>query len=147
MDVMLNQPPPCESFNCKLYEKCKTNLLACESFKHYVDTGHSVDPRATWVGRNMKSRKIELGRAVYPTHRQYYFIMGDMSEIVSDWLSKSTMRVLNKIISQGIHSISDDFSGDNAAHAACYALEFERQAGLMLKKRLVKQKKNVDSVK
>lgn len=36
--------PPCTAYSCPRRSDCANQLLACESFVHYVTTGRSVHP-------------------------------------------------------------------------------------------------------
>jgi hypothetical protein len=43
-------PTPCQKFECPRRQECAEQLLACEAFAHYVETGDALTPRGT-VGR------------------------------------------------------------------------------------------------
>ena len=36
--------PPCEKFSCPEYQRCADELLACEAFVLYAQTGRSIHP-------------------------------------------------------------------------------------------------------
>lgn len=64
--------PPCEKFSCVYFEKCGKELLACQSFHFYVDTGKSVSPRMVW-SPGYKNGRIDA--SVVPTHDRYLKVM------------------------------------------------------------------------
>lgn len=58
-----NTAPPCEKFTCENFMECAEQLLACEAFDHFVQSGHAASPR---INRNLYNNgKIFATRAIY----------------------------------------------------------------------------------
>ena len=69
--------PPCEKYRCEYYDKCKADLLACESFYTYVLSGRVVSPRKTWN----KPMKKYITSAPVPTRAIYNKVLDDRSSV------------------------------------------------------------------
>ena len=54
-------PPPCETFKCEYYEKCKTEHLSCEAFAAYIHSRPNCFKRngKVWFAKkNEPTKKI-----------------------------------------------------------------------------------------
>lgn len=64
VESLFNQnQSPCEKFRCENFSTCREKRLACESFVHYVQTGHSASPRLSRFTYN--SGNIFATEAIY----------------------------------------------------------------------------------
>ena len=57
---------PCDKFNCHHRERCANQLLACQSFAYYVQTGRAIHPNADPMNRKANNQAVWSGE-VNPT--------------------------------------------------------------------------------
>lgn len=59
--ILMEDTPPCEKFNCPLAEKCKSQVLACKAFAEHVAHGDKVYDNASFTARMVNpTRKVYL---------------------------------------------------------------------------------------
>jgi hypothetical protein len=63
VEFLFNEVPPCEKFRCENLVACQNNMLACEAFYHWVQSGHSHSPRKSRY--SFTSGKIFASKAIF----------------------------------------------------------------------------------
>jgi hypothetical protein len=70
--AMLQNPPPCEEYNCALARECASGM-ACKAFGHYVYTGRAMHPSY----RRTKGGLAVMGADPQPTREILAAILRD----------------------------------------------------------------------
>ena len=92
---------PCDQFKCEKRDRCSSELLACTSFRNFIETGIAVTPYMFFpikVSKNISPRKLSR---IKPT-KEIYLSLNDINSTSEDEREKA----VNTVVSGAIKSRS-----------------------------------------
>ena len=69
LEALEREKSPCEHYNCSMRKRCATELLACDAFLYFVQSGRAVSPFTILSGK-VRDRG-EMGSEIRPDHEKF----------------------------------------------------------------------------
>ena len=93
---------PCDKFKCEKRDQCSSELLACTSFRNFLETGNAVTPYMFFpikVSKNLFPKKLSR---IKPT-KEIYLSLNDINSTSEDEREKAANAVVSGAIAGRSH--------------------------------------------